>query len=293
MRRARLTDSTVLYDALGPRGRRRARTVTVALTLVFLGALGYIGYRIGEFGQLEYPRWSYVTDPVILRQLGFHMVNNLKIAGIAGGITLVVGLFLALGRMSRFRLISVPSVAWIEFFRGFPAILLIIFPSLIFPVYFRQIPAIWYVVIGLTLYNSAVMAEIYRTGVRSLEHGQTEAARAIGLRYGQVMRLVVLPQAIRRMTPLLLTQLIILFKDSTLGYVVSYEEVLRRSQTIGSARPQVIFQVTIVAAVMFFLASFILSRLVAYIEYRQARKYAGSTAPAPAEVAELEITGAA
>jgi glutamate transport system permease protein len=266
-------DSTVLYDALGPRGRRRTTIITVVSALALIAFVAWFVYRLGQFGHLQAARWSYVFSPEILFDyLGQGMLNNFRAAGIAGALTLVIGLLLALGRLSRHRWIRVPSVAWIEFFRGFPLILLILFPYLLVPVYLAPINPLWYLVIGLTLYNSAVMAEIYRAGVLSLDRGQREAAYAVGLTHGQAMRIVILPQAIRRMVPLLLTQLVILFKDSTLGVVVTFPDMLRRAETMGSFEPRVVFQAMVVAAVMFFLASFILSRLVALLERRQGRR---------------------
>jgi len=105
----------------------------------------------------------------------------------------------------------------------------------------------------------------------SLDRGQREAGYALGLTRGQTMRLVILPQAIRRMVPLLLTQLVILFKDSTLGVAVTYPDALRRGETMGSFEPRVVFQAIVLTAVMFFLASFTLSRLVGLLERRQRR----------------------
>ncbi len=263
---------TVLYDVLGPRGRRRATVITIVLSLALAAFAAFAVYRMGRYGHLDRARWSYVTSPEILRYLGQGLLNNVKASVIAGALTLVIGLFLALGRLSRLAAIRVPAVGWIEFFRGFPLILLILFPYLLFPVYLTAIDPMWYVVIGLTLYNSAVMAEIYRAGVLSLGRGQREAGYAVGLSHGQTMRLVILPQAIRRMVPLLLTQLIILFKDSTLGVAVTYPEALRRGETMGSYEPRVVFQAIIVTAIMFFLASFALSRAVGAIDRRTARR---------------------
>lgn len=263
--------ATVLHDVPGPRARRRILIGTVLFVVVLAAFVGYVIERLGHYGHLQQARWSYVLSPEILRYLGEGLLNNVRAAAIAGALTLVLGLFLALGRLSRRAVLRVPAVAWIEFFRGFPLVLLILFPYLLFPVYLTRIAAIWYVVIGLTLYNSAVMAEIYRAGILSLDRGQTEAAYAVGMTRGQALRLVVLPQAIRRMVPLLLTQLIILFKDSTLGVAVTYPEALRRGETMGSFEPRVVFQAIIVTAVLFFLASFGLSRLVALIDRRRAR----------------------
>jgi glutamate transport system permease protein len=261
--------STVLYDELGPRGRRRVLAGTVVFVAVLVAFVGYVVYRLGRYGHLERARWSYVLSPEILRYLGEGLLNNVRAAMVAGAAALLLGLFLSLGRLSRLAVVRIPAVAWIEFFRGFPLILLIIFPYLLFPVYLTAIDPIWYVVIGLTLYNSAVMAEIYRAGILSLDRGQREAAYSVGLTRAQAMRLVILPQAIRRMVPLLLTQLIILFKDSTLGVAVTYPEALRRGETMGSFEPRVVFQAIIVTAAMFFLASFTLSRLVALLDRRR------------------------
>lgn len=271
-RRRSAAQSTVLYDALGPRGRRRVLIGTIVSALLALAFIAFFVDRLADSGQMEQRRWSYVLSNENLKYLWLGLVNNFKAAGIASAITLVAGLFLALGRLSPFRVIRVPTVAWIEFFRGFPVVLLIIFPALLIPYYYKDISPIWYIVLGLSLYNSAVMAEIYRAGILSLERGQSEAARSVGMSRGQTMRLIVLPQAVRRMTPLLLTQVIIVFKDSTLGEVVAYPEALRRGELLGSFQQLVVFQAIVVTAVLFFLASFILSRGVALIERRQRRR---------------------
>ncbi|GIH20842.1 amino acid ABC transporter permease [Rugosimonospora africana] len=270
-RRVRPTPATALYDAFGPRGRRRVLVATVVSVAVLAGFAVFVLYRLDRYGHLQRARWSYVLSPEILRYLGEGMLNNLKASVIAGALALVLGLVLALGRLSGTRAIRVPAVAWIEFFRGFPLVLLILFPYLLFPVYLRAVDPLWYVVIGLTLYNSAVIAEVYRAGILSLDRGQQEAAYAVGLRHGQAMRLVILPQAIRRMVPLLLTQLIILFKDSTLGVAVTYPDALRRGETMGSFEPRVVFQAIIVTAVMFFLVGLVASRLVGVLERHWSR----------------------
>jgi glutamate transport system permease protein len=282
----RATDQgTVLYDALGPIGRRRAVIATMVATVVLVGLVALVLYRISTYHQLDRALWSYVFSAEVLRYLLEGLLNNLKAAAISAVLALVLGLFLAFGRLSRNPLIRVPAVAWIEFFRGFPVILLIIFPYLLFPKYLQPINVLWYVVIGLTLYNSAVIAEIYRAGIRSLEKGQSEAASAVGLTDRQAMRLVILPQAIRRMVPLLLTQVIILFKDSTLGYAVTFEEGLKRgAERLGSFEPRVVFQAIIVTAIMFFLVSFVLSRMVAVVERRMRRTLRFTAAAPPVEI---------
>lgn len=135
-----------------------------------------------------------------------------------------------------------------DFSRAFPTLLVIIFPALSIPAYFAGRNSRWYVVVGLVLYNSAVMAEIYRTGILCLDRGQREAAYAVGLPNGPAMWLVTLPQTVRRLIPLNLTPLITLFKDTTLGDVVSHSDAGRRAETLGALGPRVVVQAIPVAA---------------------------------------------
>ncbi len=164
-----------------------------------------------------------------------------------------------------------------ELLRATRLLLLILFASLVLPDYGIDLPLFWYAVIGLTLYNGAVMAEIFRAGILSLERGQSEAAFAIGLSYWQAMRLVVVPQAVRRMVPALINANVTLLKDTSLAYVVAYEELLRRGRIVGefSNNP---LQALIVVAVMFIIVNATLSWVARRLERRQRRRYGGAGA---------------
>jgi len=129
--------------------------------------------------------------------------------------------------LSRRRWLSLPAGAWVELFRGLPLLLLILFIFLGLPAAGVTVSTFWALVAGLTLYNSAVIGEIFRAGILSLPRGQTEAAYAIGLRRGQTLRLILIPQAVRRMLPALISQLVTLLKDTSLGFVIAYAELLR------------------------------------------------------------------
>jgi glutamate transport system permease protein len=189
----------------------------------------------------------------------------------------VVGILAALGRLSRLGPVRWLATTYVELLRATPLLLLILFASLVLPEYGIDLPLFWYAVIGLTLYNGAVMAEIFRAGILSLEKGQSEAAFAIGLSYWQVMWLVVVPQAVRRMVPALINANVTLLKDTSLAYVVAYEELLRRGRIVGEFANNPL-QALIVVAAMFIIVNATLSWVARRLERRQRRRYGAAAA---------------
>ena len=185
-------------------------------------------WRFASRGQLDEARWRPFTLWSTWRFLLVGLRNTVAATVVAGSLAMAAGLGLALLRLSGRRAVRVPTGVWIQFFRGVPLLLLIFFLARFFGQRGIDVPAFWILVLGLTVYNAAVLAEVFRAGILSLDRGQREAAAAIGLRPGQAMRLVVLPQAVRRMLPTLVSQLVILLKDTSLGFVLPYAELLRR-----------------------------------------------------------------
>jgi glutamate transport system permease protein len=237
--------SAVLYDAVGPRGRRRIAVGSVAVGVVLLLLVALALKRFADNGQF--------------------------------------------GRLSLTGLVRWSSGAYVEFFRAVPLLLLIFFTARVLPKYgLENVSALWVLVLALVVYNGAVLGEIFRAGILSLDRGQTEAAYAVGLSYWQAMLLVVVPQAVRRMVPALVSQLITLLKDTSLGFVLPYEELLRRGQLIGEVEPRSLVQGYLVAAVMFIAVNFALSRLARWLEVRQRRRYK-STAVEVAGVEDLAV----
>jgi glutamate transport system permease protein len=223
--------SAVLYDAAGPRGRRRALIGSVAglLVLAVLAALAIA--RLAGKGSLDSELWQVLTEGAVQRLLLRGLLATLKAALVAMVLSMAIGALLAVGRLSQRGWVKRPVGAWVELFRGLPLLLLILFVFLGAPSVGIDVPTFWALVIGLTLYNSAVLAEIFRAGILSLPKGQTEAAYAIGLERGQTLRIVLIPQAIRRMLPALVSQLVTLLKDTSLGFVIGYTELLRNGRT--------------------------------------------------------------
>jgi glutamate transport system permease protein len=261
-----------LGDVLGPRGRRRAQLASVA-ALVLIALVLYAALkRFADAGELTWAKWEPLTQREVLRFFGGGLVQTLQSASISLVLACLFGMILALGRLSPILLIRTLSRAYIEFFRGFPLILLIVFSFFGLPELGIELTRFASVCLALVLYNSAVLGEIFRAGILSLDRGQTEAAEAIGLRRGQSMRLVILPQSIRRMTPTIVSQFVTLLKDTSLGFVIGYEELLRTGQIAGVFYKNEL-QALIVVTLMFLVVNFTLSRIARRLEIRQRRRY--------------------
>ena len=284
--------SSVLYDELGPRGRRRVRTASIAV-YALLALLAFAALRqLGERGQLEGRRWANLGNHDLLTFLGKGLWNNVRAAVVAMALALVLATVLALGRLSRNRLARWVAGFVVETFRGLPQLLLILGAALLLPRYGYEVPVFYYLVVGLTLYQGAVLAEIFRAGILSLDRGQSEAAYAIGLTYRQAMALVVVPQAVRRMLPSIVSQLVTLFKDTSLGYAIGYEEMVRRGRNASTEFSESLLQIALLVAVTFIVINMALSYGARRLEGRQQRRYGGGAA-AVTGVEELAVIDAA
>ena len=263
----------VLADALGPKARRRATLASVisalALAALAAGALA----RLADNGELSAERWRPFTDARVWRFLLAGLAATLKVAAVAMSLSILIGAAMALGRLARNRPLRWLSGAYVEGFRAVPLLLLIFFSARGLPRFGLDLDVFWYLVLGLVAYNSAVLGEIFRAGILSLERGQTEAAYAIGLGYWPTMLLVVVPQALRRMVPAIVSQLVTLLKDTSLGFVLPYEELLRRAQILGESTGKPLLSSLFVAAAVYIAVNLTLSRLARRLELRQRRRY--------------------
>jgi glutamate transport system permease protein len=278
----------VLYDVQGPRARRRVLIGSVLGSLVVLALLAVAVQRLRANGQLEASVYEpFFDNPLFWERLLDGLRNTLKAAAYGLGLALVLGFVLAAGRLSRNPLLRWPAVAVVEFFRATPLLLLILAIFLAYDdVTGRSISPLAALVAGLTLYNGAVIAEIVRAGVQSLPKGQTEASLAIGLTRGQTLRTVLLPQAVRVMLPSLVSQLVVLLKDTSLGFVISFEELLRTGRFLVETPEfgRSSLQVFLVVAVIYIVINVLLSRLAAYLEGRQRRQLGSTGAIGAAQV---------
>jgi glutamate transport system permease protein len=274
----------VLYDVQGPKARRLVLLSSVVGGLVLLVVLGLAARRLAANGQFEYEKYEpFLTEPLLYERLLEGLQNTLTAAAYALVLALLLGVVLAFARLSHRLWISLPAVAVIEFFRGVPLLLLIFALFLGTPLVFGiDLPALWALVIGLTLYNGAVIAEIVRAGILAIPKGQSEAAMAIGLGRGQVLRLVLLPQAVRIMLPSLVSQLVVLLKDTSLGFVIGFSELLRTGQQLVQVLNNPL-QMYLAVALVYIVINAALTALAGWLERRQRRTVGSSATLAPTE----------
>jgi glutamate transport system permease protein len=260
--------SVALYDAPGPRARRRTLIGSVVGALVLVALVAVVLQRLEETGQFRSIFWEPFTRSGVQRILLRGLGATLRAAGVALVLALALGLVLAAGRLSERWLLRQASVVVVEFFRALPLVLLIFFAFLGLPELGIEIGAFGALVIGLTLYNGSVLAEIFRAGINAVPRGQSEAAYSLGLRKGAVLRLILVPQAARIMLPTIISQLVVLLKDSALGFIVAYPELLRSGRRIYTNIGNVIPTAIVIAAI-YIVINLALSALATYLEGRQ------------------------
>jgi glutamate transport system permease protein len=273
-----MTTSTVLFDVPGPRARRRQRIATVVGGLFLLLLVGLALWRLAANDQLDPNRWAILFDfrAGVPQALGEALVNTLKVAAVGMVAATVMGALLAFGRLSDHAWVRAPVTVVVEFFRAVPLLILILFCLLYLPTIGLRVGAFGALVLGLTLYNMAVLAEIFRAGLLSVDRGQSEAAFAVGMRKSQVMLLVLMPQAVRRMLPVLIAQLVVLLKDSSLGFIVGYFELLRQARSLVeyfnfTFGDMYTFQLYVAAGLIYIIVNVLLSALGRYVEKRTRR----------------------
>jgi glutamate transport system permease protein len=266
--------SAVLYDAVGPRGRRQALIGSVAGGVVIAVLVGVALTRLAGHGALDAELWRVLSQGAVQRLLLRGLLATLQAALVAMALSMALGALLAVGRLSQRSWVRRAVGAWVELFRGLPLLLLIFFVFLGAPSVGIDVPTFWALVVGLTLYNSAVFGEIFRAGILSLPRGQTEAAYAIGLGRGQTLRIVLIPQAVRRMLPALVSQLVTLLKDTSLGFVISYSELLRNGRTaVEFLGGKYSIPIYTAIAVIYILVNGSLSQLARWLDGYTQRRY--------------------
>ncbi len=263
--------ATVLFDAPGPKARARHRIIAVVGGVVLLAMVVFALAKLGEKGNLAADKWTpFLTGSMWVDYLIPGLLNTLKAASISIVLAAAFGLVFGIGRMSRLAPIRWVCTVVVEFFRSVPVLVLMIgaFGFYSFNNVFQsEINPLAAVVTGLTLYNGSVVAELLRSGVGSLPKGQSEAGLSIGLTPGQTLASIQLPQAITAMLPALVGQLVVVLKDTALGQIITYDELLTNYQRIGSNWSNIV-PAMIVIALIFIAINYTLSTLAGRVEGR-------------------------
>jgi glutamate transport system permease protein len=291
-----MTASTVLYDAPGPRALVRNRVISVVALAAIAALVWFVVTRLQAKRQLTVQKWEPFTTADLWRTYVLPGVQGtLTAAALSIVLALALGVVLGVGRLSTVSAVPWVSGAMVEFFRAVPVLIMMIFAFFLYAQYdvfpARQL-ALAGVVTGLTLYNGAVIAEIVRAGVNALPRGQSEAASALGLRSRQTMRLILLPQAITAMLPALISQLVVVLKDTAIGYQITFLEMVRQGTLIGAQYSNYVPALFVIAVLMI-AVNVTLSWLAVRLEARLRRRSRSAAAAAPVvRTAEMDTAGA-
>ena len=281
--------ASYLYEEPGPRGRHRIIIGSIISALAIAGIFFAALWQFGSRGQLDADKWTPFLDLAIWKYLGVGLLGTLQAAGIVAILGAAFGTLLALGRVSKLRWLSWLCGAYIEIARTVPVLLLIYLMLFGLPQLGINFPVLWKLAIPLTIANSAVFAEIIRAGILSLPRGQAEAAFSLGLRNGQVMKLVVLPQAVRNVTPSLITQLVSLMKDTSLGFIVAFTELLYRGQVLSSFN-HLLIQTYLVITIIYLLVNGSLSGLASRLQNKPGRRRTNLILPTPGGLSRQKVS---
>lgn len=284
-----MSQETALFDAPGPRARRRHAILTGLGLLLAAFGLYLVYVKLDEKNQFDSALWEpFLTAEAWTQYLIPGLIGTFKAAAISIVLAAIFGLGFGMGRLSHVAAIRWVSGAVVEFFRSVPVLIMMIFAFGVYAqnqVFSSEVNPLAAVVTGLTLYNGAVVAELVRSGVFSLPKGQAEAGLSIGLTRGQTLRNIELPQALTAMLPALVGQLVVVVKDSALGSIITYGELLDWSKTLGSAYANTV-PAYIVAAALFIVINYLLTALARYVERRLSSRgrttlHATTAAPTP------------
>ncbi|AUY49628.1 ABC transporter permease subunit [Streptomyces sp. CB01881] len=226
----RPSTASVLYDAPGPRARSRNRLFGVLSLVGVAGLIWYVFATLADNGQFDAQLWDVFQYNTVQQRIVDGLLSTLEAFGLAALFSLALGALLAAGQLSDHKPVRWAAVSFVQFFRAMPLLILIV---ALYYAFFAKEP-MWALVLGLTLYNGSVQAEIIRSGVNAVPRGQGEAAYALGLRKTQVMTTILVPQAVRSMLPSMIGQLVVTLKDTSLGFIITYHELLFIGKAIAT-----------------------------------------------------------
>ncbi|BDH14459.1 amino acid ABC transporter permease [Streptomyces hygroscopicus] len=280
-----MSGASVLYDVPGPKAKTRNRVYTVLGTLAVLGLIAFAVLRLSAKGQLEPEVWNIFNNAGVRTNIRDGVLTTLQVFAVAAVLSLILGVLLAVARLSDHKPVRWLSTGFIELFRAVP-LLITIYALWVILLTNRDSlgltgsqPQFWALVVGLTIYNGSVQAEVLRAGINSVPKGQREAAYALGMSKTQVMTTVLIPQAVRAMLPTIISQLVVTLKDTSLGYIITFEELLFTARLMSTNiivnGNDTYVPVIIVTGAIYVAMCLALSALANWIEQRGRRARTG------------------
>jgi glutamate transport system permease protein len=279
----------ILFDEPGPLTRKRHRLYSVVFAVGAAGVLAWVVYKLNAAGQFDPQIYQDLSQPNVWNAIGDGVVNTVKAAAMAIVLAVLLGAGLAVARLSEHAAVRAPATVFVQFFRAVPLLLLIIvlFNYLAMRGVETEVSSLTALVGGLMLYNGAVLAEVFRAGISAVPRGQSEAAYGIGMRKTQVMSIVLMPQAVRYMLPAIISQCVVALKDTSLGFVVVYMELLRQGKSIAEFVNNNLITYLLIAVIYITMNSLV-SALAVWLERRMSRS--GSTAAESVAATEAVVS---
>lgn len=256
--------SNVLFDTPGPKAARRHRIIGVVTVVAVLAIIATVIWKFEAEGQFAYAKWEPFFTPALIELLLEGLLNTLLAGGLAIVCAVLVGIVFGIAKLSDHRIVRWPAWLFVEFFRAVPLLMLIIF---IWSMQDFPLGTIFPLVLGLLLYNGAVLAEVVRAGIKAVPAGQAEAAYAMGMRKHQVMRIILLPQAIKIMLPSFISQCIVALKDTSLGFYILAPGLTFAGREIWRSFENYL-QTAIVLAIIYIILNLLLSLLGQWLQRR-------------------------
>jgi glutamate transport system permease protein len=275
-----MSAQSVLFDALGPRGKRTATIINFAGAALLVLSVAFVLVKLSDAGQLAGNLWSSALSANAWVNYYLPGLQNTLISALYSVVlALVFGLLFGVGRLSSNRVIRWFCGLVVEFFRAVPVLIMMVAAAAVGYLVGlnRDIVPLVAVVVSLTLYNGSVIAELVRSGVHGLPKGQREAGLAVGMTRAQSIRSIELPQALIAMLPSLVSQFVVILKDSALGQLILYSELLRSARLLGSGAPFPILQTLFVAAVIFIALNVLLGWIAQKLATRLGSRTSGRT----------------
>lgn len=278
--------ASVLFDAPGPKARRRSRIISVVGGLAIAGGLLALVWTLANErttaagavvpGLFDPTRWDIFLNPLVWERLGQGVVATLQMAAVAAVFAIAIGILFSFGRAAESTWIRVPVTVILEFFRGMPVLLMMLFVLLVF-----SVDAYWAGVAALAVYNGAIIGEALRAGIQSLPRGQREAGLSVGMTPLATRFRIEFPQAFRQMLPIIVAQLVVLLKDTSLAFIVGYNELLRigvvQISNAPGVGPRYFFSLFFVVLVIYLAMNLALSWVARYIARRSGPRVGAAT----------------
>ncbi|MER5366411.1 amino acid ABC transporter permease [Streptomyces sp. NPDC002722] len=278
--------SSVLYDAQGPRAKQRNILYTVLFVLCAAAVVWWVYDGLAEKHQLDWIKWKpfFTSSQPWETYIWPGFQNTLKAAFFALIIALPLGALFGIGRLSDHRWVRIPAGFVVELFRAVPVLILMITANAVYAEYTTidtDVRPLYAVVTGLVLYNFSVLAEIVRAGIETLPKGQAEAAKALGMRKSQIMLSVLLPQAVTAMLPAIVSQLVVIVKDTALGgAMMTFPELLASVRPMSANYGANTIACFTIVALIYIVVNFALTTFASRLErwLRRNKKSKGTAA---------------